>query len=191
MVIGGRTQYLTRVQGMPRDIEDALRRAEHVFLWEGKRARVAHETMMLNVSDGGKQILDIPSRNEAIALWNLKSYLTQGEQRASWCYFVDYILAHYLETSYLNVPSDQIVNGFLQDIHVPISIRTNLPEDIKQMILAARKFNLKFTGLSFSKELKVALPMWKHPGVNRASYQRACRRDSAKCLRLNHAAYTV
>jgi hypothetical protein len=87
MVIGGRSQYLTRVQGMPKDIENALIRTEHAFLWDDERARVPHETMVLNVDEGGKQILDIPARNEAIDLWNLQSYLMQGDKRASWCFF--------------------------------------------------------------------------------------------------------
>jgi len=36
MVIGGRTQYLTRVQGMPKDIEDTLIKLIRSFLWDGK-----------------------------------------------------------------------------------------------------------------------------------------------------------
>jgi hypothetical protein len=42
---------------MPKDIEDILIKAEHIFLWDGKRARVAHETMILDIAKGGKQIL--------------------------------------------------------------------------------------------------------------------------------------
>lgn len=61
MVIGGRTQYLTRVQGMTKDIEETLIKTEHAFLWDGKKARVAHEFMTLDIAEGGKQILDIPT----------------------------------------------------------------------------------------------------------------------------------
>lgn len=43
MVIGGRTQYLTRVQGMPTDIIETLTKTEDIFLWEGKKAAVAYE----------------------------------------------------------------------------------------------------------------------------------------------------
>jgi hypothetical protein len=68
MVIGGRTQYLTRVQGLPKEVENTLIKAEHSFLWGQERARIAHETMTLNIDDGGKQILDITARNEAIDL---------------------------------------------------------------------------------------------------------------------------
>jgi hypothetical protein len=63
-------------------------------------------------------------------------------------------LANSLEKSYLNICPGQIVNVFLQDIHIPLSQRTPLPDDIKRMIAMARKFNLKFTGLSIGNELK-------------------------------------
>jgi hypothetical protein len=59
MVIAGRTQYLTRVQGMPKDVEDTLIKTEHTFHWDGKKARVGHDTMIRDISDDGKQILDI------------------------------------------------------------------------------------------------------------------------------------
>lgn len=79
MVIGGKTQYLTQVQGMPDEIEDKLIRMRDEFLWEGKKPRVAHQTMCLPLIDGGKQILDVRSRNEAIDLWNLKEFLRDGD----------------------------------------------------------------------------------------------------------------
>jgi hypothetical protein len=59
------------------------------------------------------------------------------------------------------------------------------------MILAARKSNLKFTGLSISDEVKLKMPIWKHPTANKVLYQSACRRDSATCLRLNHRVQLV
>jgi hypothetical protein len=133
----------------------------------------------------------IPARNEAIDLWNLQSYLTKGNDRASWCYFVDRILTKFLEKSYLNIKPGQILNVFLQDIHIPISSRTSLPEEIKQMILTARKYNLKFTALSVSEEMKLKMPIWKHPGTLEGRYRKACRRDAAKCLRIKHGVQTV
>jgi hypothetical protein len=37
MIISGKTQYLTRVQGMPKEIEEAITRIRDEFLWEGKK----------------------------------------------------------------------------------------------------------------------------------------------------------
>jgi hypothetical protein len=93
---------------MPKDVEDTLNKVEHIFLWDGKKARIGHETMILDIADGGKRILDITARNEAIDLWNLQSYLVQGPERALWCYFVDYIFVKFLEASYLDVRPGQI-----------------------------------------------------------------------------------
>ncbi|KAJ7687322.1 hypothetical protein B0H14DRAFT_2421732, partial [Mycena olivaceomarginata] len=96
---------------------------------------VAHETMRTDVTQGGKQIVGLPTRNEAIDLWNLQSYLTQGTTRPSWCCLVDYLLQKYLETSYLNFRPSQVLNVFTQDIHVLISSKTPLPGETKRMIL--------------------------------------------------------
>jgi hypothetical protein len=104
---------------MPKNVEAELVELQHMFLWDGKKAKVSHQTMMLDTNEGGKQILNLPARNEAIDLWNLQSYLMQGEGRASWCFFVDFILSN-------------------------------------------------------------------HPGMNKELYKKACRRDSAECLRLDH-----
>jgi hypothetical protein len=95
MFVGGRSQYLTRVQGMPKDIEESHTKLIHAFLWDGKRARISDSAMSSNVLRGGKQILNISARNEAIDLWNLQSYLVQGAHRVSWCYFFDFILADF------------------------------------------------------------------------------------------------
>ncbi|KAJ6474178.1 hypothetical protein C8R45DRAFT_766598, partial [Mycena sanguinolenta] len=119
-------------------------------------------------------------------LWNLQTYLTEGQSRTSWCFLVDFILMNFLEKSYLNVRPGQILNVFMQDVDIPISSRTPLPDDIKQMILVARNYHLRFTALAFSRDIKLKMPVWKHPGMNRELYKKACRRDSATCLRLNH-----
>jgi hypothetical protein len=171
---------------MLKEVENELIQLQHTFLWDGKRARVSHETMILDTAQGGKQVLDIPARNEAIDLWNLQSYLTQGSERASWCFFVDYILVNFLEKSYLNIRPGQILNTFLQDVHIPISSRTPLPEDVKRMVLTARKYHLQFTAPSFHVDIKLKIPIWKHPGMNKDQYKKACLRDAATCLRLNH-----
>jgi hypothetical protein len=43
----------------------------------------AFEIMCLPLNKGGKQILDVKSRNEAIDLWNLKEFLRVGDDRAN------------------------------------------------------------------------------------------------------------
>jgi hypothetical protein len=71
-----------------------------------------------------------------------------GTTRSIWTRnFVDYILAKFLDMSYLKVQPGQILSIFLQDVHIAISPRTPLPDEIKRMIRAVRKYKLKFTAL--------------------------------------------
>ncbi|KAJ6474865.1 hypothetical protein C8R45DRAFT_834689, partial [Mycena sanguinolenta] len=40
-------------------------------------------------------------------------------------------------------------------------------------------------------DVKLQMPIWKHPGMKKDLYQRACRRDSATCLRQKHGVQLV
>lgn len=67
--IGGMTQYLANVQGMPRAIEKQLEAMSKSFIWDklGK-SLINKETMSNDIKEGGKRLLDIKKRNEAIIL---------------------------------------------------------------------------------------------------------------------------
>ncbi|EIW58189.1 uncharacterized protein TRAVEDRAFT_108224, partial [Trametes versicolor FP-101664 SS1] len=53
MEMGGRTQYLARVQGMPKSIEDRLEKLAVNFMWAGtRRPRVGKDTLMLPIQEG-------------------------------------------------------------------------------------------------------------------------------------------
>ncbi|KAI0038511.1 hypothetical protein FA95DRAFT_1478470, partial [Auriscalpium vulgare] len=67
MVVGGRTQYLTKVQGMPQHIENILIKKIREFIWEGKAVPpLAIEYLYLPKDEGGIGLLDLKARNEAI-----------------------------------------------------------------------------------------------------------------------------
>jgi len=68
IVIGGLTQYLTRVQGMPAEIEDELTRKISQFMWDRGTPPVNAETLQLPTSKGGQSILNLRVRNQAIDL---------------------------------------------------------------------------------------------------------------------------
>ncbi|KIJ53604.1 hypothetical protein M422DRAFT_154796 [Sphaerobolus stellatus SS14] len=77
---GGRTQYLTQVQGMPKDVENTLVKIIRGFLWgESKSPPINLETMYADTASGGKKILNIKVRNHAIELGKIKAYLNFGE----------------------------------------------------------------------------------------------------------------
>ncbi|EPS99575.1 hypothetical protein FOMPIDRAFT_1094899, partial [Fomitopsis schrenkii] len=51
---GGITQYLTAVQGMPRQVEDSLNKMVRNFIWKGAKVPpVNGNTLSLPIQEGG------------------------------------------------------------------------------------------------------------------------------------------
>ncbi|KAJ3753202.1 hypothetical protein EV360DRAFT_19074, partial [Lentinula raphanica] len=54
MIIGGMTQYLTKVQGMPKDVETRLDKRIRKFLWADKeKVTMNKETVFMPIESGG------------------------------------------------------------------------------------------------------------------------------------------
>ncbi|KAJ6460474.1 hypothetical protein C8R47DRAFT_952978, partial [Mycena vitilis] len=51
---------------------------------------------------------------------------------------------------------------------------------------AAKHFNLEFTGLSISTEIKLQMPIWAHKALILSRFDKIRRKDSLRCLRQNH-----
>lgn len=82
MVVGGRTQYQTCIQGMPKEIEQQLTKIISTFFWgEDNRPTASMEMLHRPIAQGGEKLLDIKSRNKAIELMKTKRYLNLGETR--------------------------------------------------------------------------------------------------------------
>ncbi|KAI0345611.1 hypothetical protein BDW22DRAFT_1466275 [Trametopsis cervina] len=63
MEIGGRIQYLTKVQGMPRTIAEDLTRIIRKFIWPNlKSPPISMTTLTKPIKQGGLGLIDIPSR---------------------------------------------------------------------------------------------------------------------------------
>ncbi|KAJ7856802.1 hypothetical protein B0H14DRAFT_3448195 [Mycena olivaceomarginata] len=105
MVVGGMTQYLATVQGMPEEVEERLDRRIRSFLWADKsQANVNKE----------KNLLDLIARNEAITVTWLKTYLSFGPDRPLWCFVADEILANKVIGDDMNVDEAMRINTYLQ-----------------------------------------------------------------------------
>ncbi|KAI4294040.1 hypothetical protein K525DRAFT_180766, partial [Schizophyllum commune Loenen D] len=92
--IGAMTQYLTEVQRMPEEVKKRLIALERSFYWDGKSTSpVALEYLYAPFENGGRKLLDIQSRNDAIDLVWLKDYLNMGPNRPTWAYIADALLA--------------------------------------------------------------------------------------------------
>ncbi|KAJ7429461.1 hypothetical protein B0H11DRAFT_1638390, partial [Mycena galericulata] len=54
------------------------------------------------------------------------------------------------------------------------------------MIHAAKKFQLRFTALSVSKDIQLQMPIWSHLELIENRFDKIRRKDALKCLRQNH-----
>lgn len=149
MIIGGISQYLTTVQGMPKDIEDEIISILREFLWNGKPASVSLEKMQLPPDKGGLGILDIISRNEAIELMWTKQFLAIGEERPTWAYTADDLIRRNLPKTGEKYDTRLIENQnmFLQTWAPAMHSGSKLPKDILKFLKIAKKYNVNMKRL--------------------------------------------
>ena len=67
-VVGSHVQYLTKVQGMPKNVEVLLTMRIQNFVWGGKKLTVNIATLYRPCDEEGLNLLDLPSRVTAINL---------------------------------------------------------------------------------------------------------------------------
>ncbi|KAL1687726.1 hypothetical protein GGG16DRAFT_61534 [Schizophyllum commune] len=88
--LGGVTQFLTEVQGMPDEVLALLIKMERSFFWDDKSySPVGIEHLYATFEMGGRKVLDLQTRNEAIGIMWLKDYLNFGPDRPMWAYIAD------------------------------------------------------------------------------------------------------
>ena len=62
------------------------------FIWDESKPPVSMNTLYLPIAQGGIKLLDLESRNKAIEIMWLKSYLTLGHKRPTWAYIADVLI---------------------------------------------------------------------------------------------------
>jgi len=93
IVVGGYTQFLTQAQGMPPHIEKAITKIIRDFIWEeSMNPRIVLRYLHQPIEEGGLNLLDINTRNEAIEIIWLKAYLNMSPTRPKWAKITDIIL---------------------------------------------------------------------------------------------------
>ncbi|KAJ7605532.1 hypothetical protein DFH06DRAFT_1020152, partial [Mycena polygramma] len=187
MVVGGMTQYLATVQGMPRIVEKKLEKRIRHFLWAEKvKVTVNQETVYAPAEMGGKNLLDIIARNEAITVTWLKTYLSFGADRPLWCFVADEILAiKGANCTYDTIAEEMRMNAYLQS-WFPKTSAASIGVDLAGMIKIGRKYNLDMDGMAISREIQGAMPIWYHRKsfADRSVYNEDV--EVVDCLRNNH-----
>ena len=186
MQVAGVTQYLTKVQGMPKGVEAELNRQIRKFMWNYEKSDTVNQSQMFAPHrKGGKKLLDIEARNKAIHLTWLRAYMNMGNGRATWTYFADAIISTDIPPSHkiIDEPGSKIM-PILQTWRTR-SIGSTLPEDLKQMLKVAREFGVQVTSRKPSQEACESLPLWYHIKSN-PSARALYRSKTARCLRKRH-----
>ncbi|KAF5382437.1 hypothetical protein D9615_002719 [Tricholomella constricta] len=191
-IIGGYTQFLTRVQGMPKAIENRLDKACRDYMWNGTKIPPVNQTTLNQEKyKGGQKCLNIKARNEAIELTKLKSYLRLDNDRPRWAKVADELMNRNISTRRRVRDETSIVNPYLQNYKIKTrSTNTSLPESLIKMIRTADKYNASFAPIALSTDLKNSMPMWYHIGVS--DDKTLTNNDEwARCQRSNHHITTV
>ena len=180
--IGVMTQYLTCAQGMPANIEKALTKRLTKFAWDGSgKPNTSLDLLCAPTSKGGKGLLHLKYRNEAIELVWLKKLLSPPHKRPTWASFTNAILAQFASKTPV-APSKTRINFFLQTWNVNV---TKLPSHLRRMLKTAKTYNLTLDTTAFHPNLLTSAPIWFHSGATQA-LNRLNNHHDAKCLRRQH-----
>jgi hypothetical protein len=106
------TQYLAKVQGMPQQVE--LNKTIWEFIWEGERPPVNADILHLPIEQGGIKLLNLASRNKAIEIMWLRSYLTLGRKPPTWAYVADVLIGENITKDCGIVAKEAQMNVYLQ-----------------------------------------------------------------------------
>ena len=191
MGAGGLTQYLTRVQGMPKQTEKEIEKIIRTFIWGHDRTPpISMETLHKPPAEGGLGLLDICSRNEALQLMWAKRYLDFSSERPTWAYALDILIGKHTLKTAGEIPQKAQLNTFLQSWNPATHARSKLPEYAKEMIKTAKKNNVNIAAIKLDKTMKTRMPIWYHIGAEK-HLRKLNNTAISKCLRNNHDVISV
>ncbi len=182
IVIGGYMQFLTKAQGMPKQIEKALTQMTHNFIWEENTSpRVTLDHLHKSIEKGGLNLLNTSARNEAIELVWLKSYLNLSPSQPTWAKLMDIILDASAPPS-TNIQAR--LNTFLQTWNPPLwgKWAEKINNDTRRMLETAKAYNTNFASIQLTQEIKQKLLAWYQLGAKR----RPMHNQLARCLLSKH-----
>ena len=170
---------------MPEPIQSKIHKMIMEFVWGKERATMNTKDMAQDPTRGGRKILDIAKRNEAIDLMWVKQYLNMGQNRPKWTYMMDEILRmerpKKARETYKMIESwNPLTQGWN-----PKTRSINIPKRVHKALPLSRKYGVELEALDPSDETRREMPVWLH--------RKACRdaakiytTDAAKCLKKKH-----
>jgi hypothetical protein len=185
MIAGGKTQFLTRAQGMPESVQTELQKMISSFVWGKERATMNIRHMSKNPEHGGRKIMDVVRRNQAIDLTWVKQYMNMGPDRPKWAYMMDEIFR--TERPKKAKETHQMVgswNPLTQDWK-PKANSNYIPKRVQNAMRLAGTHAVDLEALEPNEETKRELPVWLHRKANREA-ARLYTTSGAKCLKSKH-----
>ncbi|KAJ7054859.1 hypothetical protein C8F01DRAFT_994952, partial [Mycena amicta] len=185
------SQYRAQTDTLADDVVKCLTKMVSDFMNEGKGPLIARAVLEAPIAGGGKKLINLRARNEAINVMKLKTYLNLDmHTRAKWAFFADQIFAnHRVKNSPMR--PDAVYIPFLQH-WLPTTRhqrdRTPLNASLKMMVKAAAKYGVELEPPSYAG--LVEMPIWHHYGqdINKRQVNNA---PTHRCLREVHKVLQV
>ncbi|KAE9390218.1 hypothetical protein BT96DRAFT_946307 [Gymnopus androsaceus JB14] len=139
MIVGGMTQYMASVQGMPLSVEKQLEKRINIFMWKGKERNPVNQKVVTGpLGKGGTKVLDIKIRNEAIKVMWLKAYLYLNKDRGTWAFLADGLLAMNVPLTDRSVDPKVQINVFLQSWQTYQNSKNQIP-GLKALLFSTKR----------------------------------------------------
>ncbi|CAK5281301.1 unnamed protein product [Mycena citricolor] len=170
IITGSMTQYLAMVNGMPAAVTKYLLRAQREFIWGGAKSSPVQRTVLSQPTrQGGKNLLDLEARNDALTVLKLQSFLDLNPMtRADWGYFADSRLEQ-AATKTSRMDDESFDNLFLQTW---TPNQKHLTAELREMLRVAKKYNLSFAPVQPTQTLLTEMPLFHHIGEDPTQSQR-------------------
>lgn len=182
------SQSLTKAQGMPTKVTKQFKKLSKELTWDSTKAKIRMPMMALPIRQGGRRIPDIETRNLAIEITDLKSFLDQKDKRIGTYILEDNMRQAWDETQHAQ-EDDPRRNPLIQQWLRPKSKR-KLTKMAKKILETAKKVNLRVEVDQVDKQLKKNMPIWYHPALKKGT-KRENNSPLSKHLRRKHNIITV
>lgn len=159
-------------------------------MWRGKSSLVNENTMFEPFEKEGQGLIDIKSRNKAINIMWLKSYLTFGKDRPLWAQIADALMAVRATKAEEKVDNRIKVLPFLQTWRTRLSPQKEISLDITNLFKTATEFKVRAEGLAFSRTILREMPIWYHLATDK-KIRKLNHGKVAECLKSNHKTFLV
>lgn len=155
------------------------------YFWDGACPLINLETLYAPIEMGGRKLLDLRTRNEAIQCMKIKEWLNFSPDRAKWAFVCDEIIRICSSESHQVIDRALLHSPVLQKWNITIS---SIPDEIKALVKGVETYGVRLEGAGFSESLLRSMPVWNHAQATRKLRHGA---RASVCLRTIHSVVTL